>query len=53
MPTLPITAVLCTKNGIVLRYADGTYDAARPISELQYLSDIELEAIKHAYSHPG
>lgn len=54
MPTLPITAVLCTKNGIVLRYMDGREDGPFALSTITAsLAPIELEAVKYACSNPG
>ncbi len=53
MPTLPITAILCTPKGIVLRYADGSTDAAKPVRELPHLSPIELQAVKYACENGG
>lgn len=53
MPTLPIQAILHTKNGIVFKYVDGLVDSPQPVANLQHLSPIEMEAVKWACGHPG
>ena len=54
MLTLPITHLLHTRNGIVIRYADGSQDEEQPVASLTpLLSPLELEAVKYACEHPG